>query len=121
MTKGTNENVAVCKLIVDECLEHMLKPGMTADALYGQWVMDGDDFDLYASVGDDFDLYAMLNDAPSIIPARAFSAKDYAKERCAALTQEPAARLEHAAALAHQIATAPLFLLPVIDAPPIAS
>jgi hypothetical protein len=44
---------------------------------------------------------------------------DYAKERCEALTRSPAANFEHAANLAHQIATAPLFLLPEIDAPPI--
>ena len=92
MTKvGTNggfekpdEAVAVCKLIVDECLERMLKPGMTAEVL----------FDLYAMFGDDFDLYAMLGDDPFIIPAHAFSARDYAKERCEVLTQ-PAANLEH--------------------------
>jgi hypothetical protein len=84
MTKvGTNGGfdnpdgaVAVCKLIVDECLEHMLKPGMTAEAL----------FDLYAMLGEDFDLYAMLGDDP-VIPAHAFSALDYAKERCEVLTQ----------------------------------
>jgi hypothetical protein len=69
--------VAVCKQIVDECLERMLKPGMTAEVL----------FDLYAMVGDDFDLYAMLGDVPFIIPAHAFSARDYAKERCEVLTQ----------------------------------
>ena len=98
-----DEAVAVCKQIVDECLEHMLKPGMTAKAL----------FDLYAMFGEDFDLYAMLGDAPFVIPAHAFSAWDYAKERCEVLTQA------HAANLAHQIATAPLFMLPEIDAPPI--
>jgi hypothetical protein len=115
MTKvGTNggfdkPNVAVCKQIVDECLQHMLKPGMTADALYEQWVMFGDDFDLYAIVGDD----------EPFIPAHKFSALDYAKERCEALTQAAAANFEHAANLAHRIATAPLRLLPEIDAPPI--
>jgi hypothetical protein len=117
MTKvGTNGGfnnpdgaVAVCKLIVDERLEHMLKPGMTAEAL----------FDLYANFGEDFDLYAMLGDDP-VIPAHAFSALDYAKERCEVLTRTPAANLEHAANLAHQIAKAPLFLLPEIDAPSIA-
>ena len=118
MTKvGTNGEfdkpdgaVAVCKLIVDECLERMLKPGMTAEVL----------FDLYAMCGDDFDLYAMLGDDPFVIPAHAFSAWDYAKERCEVLTQAPPANLEHVANLAHQIATAPLFMLPEIDAPPIA-
>jgi hypothetical protein len=118
MTKvGTNggfdnpdEAVAVCKQIVDECLEHMLKPGMTAEAL----------FDLYAMFGEDFDLYAMLGDDPFVIPAHAFSAWDYAKERCEVLTQAHAANLEQAANLAHQIATAPIFLLPEIEAPPTA-
>jgi hypothetical protein len=84
MTKvGTNGGfdnpdgaVAVCKLIVDECLERMLKPGMTADALYEQWVMFGDDFDLYAMLGDD-----------PYIAAHAFSALAYAKEQCEVLTQ----------------------------------
>ena len=116
MTKvGTNggfdnpdEAVAVCKQIVDECLEHMLKPGMTAEAL----------FDLYAMCEDDFDVYAILGDDP-FIPAHAFSALDYAKERCEVLTRAPAANLEHAANLAYQIATAPLRLLPEIDAPPV--
>ena len=107
MTKvGTNgefdnpdEAIAVCKQIVDECLEHMLKPGMTAEAL----------FDLYATFGED----------PFVVPAHAFSAWDYAKERCEVLTQAPPANFEHAANLAHRIATAPLFLLPEIDAPPV--
>ena len=97
--ENPDEAVAVCKQIVDECLEHMLKPGMTAEAL----------FDLYATFGED----------PFVVPAHAFSAWDYAKERCEVLTQAPPANFEHAANLAHRIATAPLFLLPEIDAPPV--
>ena len=103
-----NGAVAVGKLIVDERLERMLKPGMTAEAL----------FDLYEMSEDDFDVYAILGDDP-FIPAHAFSALDYAKERCEVLTQAPAANFEYAANLAFQIATAPLFLLPEIDAPPV--
>jgi hypothetical protein len=103
-----NGAVAVGKLIVDECLERMLKPGMTAEAL----------FDLYEMSEDDFDVYAILGDDP-FIPDHAFSARDYAKERCEVLTRSPAANLEYAAKLAYQIATAPLRLLPEIDAPPI--
>jgi hypothetical protein len=98
--ENPDEAVAVCRQIVDGCLEHMLKPGMTAEAL----------FDLYATFGED----------PFVVPAHAFSAWDYAKERCEVLTQAPPANFEHAANLAYQIATAPLFLLPEIDAPPIA-
>jgi hypothetical protein len=95
-----DEAVAVCKQIVDDCLEHMLKPGMTAAAL--------------------FDQYAMFGEDPFVIPDNAFSAWDYAKERCEVLTQAPTANLAYTANLAHQIATAPLFLLPEIDAPALA-
>jgi hypothetical protein len=95
-----DEAVAVCKQIVDDCLEHMRKPGITAEAL--------------------FDLYAMFGEDPFVIPGNGFSAWDYAKERCEVITQAPSANLEHAAYLAHQIATAPLFLFPEIVAPPIA-
>jgi hypothetical protein len=72
---SADEAVAVCKQIVDECLEHMLKPGMTAAALYELWVMFGED--------------------PYIMPvdrteARVtFSAADYAKERCEVLELAP--------------------------------
>jgi hypothetical protein len=38
-----DEAVAACKLIVDECLEPMLQPGMTARALYEQYEGFGDD------------------------------------------------------------------------------
>jgi hypothetical protein len=95
-----DEAVAVCKQIVDECLEHMLKRGMTAAAL--------------------FRLYAMFGEDPFVIPGHAFSAWDYAEERCEVLTRAPPANLEQATDLAYQIATAPLFLLPEIKAPPIA-
>ncbi|SHN86961.1 hypothetical protein [Bradyrhizobium erythrophlei] len=109
---GTNgglddPNVAVGKLIVDERLERLLKPGMTAEAL----------FNLYAMCEDDFDLYAIVGDDEPFIPTHKFSALDYAKERCEVLTQAQAANFEHAANLAYQIATAPLFLLPEIKAP----
>jgi hypothetical protein len=70
-----DEAVAVCKRIVDRCLEPMLKPGMTADALYQLWVMFGED------------PYVMPVDRTD---ARvAFSACDYAKERCEVLELAP--------------------------------
>ena len=64
-----DEAVAVCKQIVDGCLEHMLKPGMTAEAL--------------------FELYAMFGEDPFVVPDNAFSAWDYAKERCEVLELAP--------------------------------
>jgi hypothetical protein len=92
-----DEAVAVCKQIVDRSLEPMLKanPNITAEGL--------------------FQIYAMFGEDPFVIPGNAFSAWDYAKDRCEVLTN-----LAYTANLAHQIATAPLRLLPEIDAPPIA-
>jgi len=96
-----DEAVAVCKQIVDSCLEPMLKPGMTAEAL--------------------FDVYVMFGDDPFVVPANGFSAWHYAKERCEVLTRAPPANFEHAANLAHRIATAPICLVPPdINAPPLA-
>lgn len=60
--------VSVCKEIVDECLEQNFKPGVTSEGLYA-W---------YKGMGDD----------PFILPGRssgAFSAWDYAKEKCSEL------------------------------------
>ena len=69
------EAVAACKRIVDEELTYMLKPGMTADALYQLWVMFGED------------PYVMPVDPTD---ARvAFSAWEYAKERCEVLELAP--------------------------------
>jgi len=97
-----DEAVAVCKQIVDRSLEPMLKanPDIAADAL--------------------FQIYAMFGEDPFVVPAHAFSAWDYAKERCEELTQAPPTSLEHVAKLAYQIATAPLRLLPEIASPPTA-
>jgi hypothetical protein len=66
-----DEAVAACKQIVDECLEPMVQPGMTATALYEQYVNFGDDpFVMAIDLGD----------------ARVtFSAWEYAKERCEAI------------------------------------
>ena len=65
------EAVAACKLIVDECLEPMIQPGMTAAALYEQ----------YEGFGDDpFIVPVDPKDAPVD-----FSAWGYAKERCEAI------------------------------------
>jgi hypothetical protein len=57
-----------CRKIVDRSLEHLLKPGMTAEALY----------DDYRDFGED----------PFIpgVPPSIFSAWDYAMERAAELT-----------------------------------
>ena len=70
-----DEAIAACKRIVDECLEAMLLPGMTATALYEQ----------YEGFGDDpFVMPVDPNDAPV-----AFSACAYAKERCQVLGRTP--------------------------------
>jgi hypothetical protein len=59
------EAIAACKKIVDDCLNGEYKPGMTAEALYLNYEMFGDD--PWISGGDG-------------VP---FSAWDYAKRRCA--------------------------------------
>jgi hypothetical protein len=59
------EAVAAAGQIVDDCLAHLYRPGITAADLY----------DMYTSFGDD----------PCIRPApdgEQFSAWDYAKQRC---------------------------------------
>lgn len=72
---AADEAIAACKRIVDECLEAMLLPGMTATALYEQ----------YEGFGDDpFVMPVDPNDAPV-----AFSACAYAKERCQVLGRTP--------------------------------
>jgi hypothetical protein len=77
LTHGTfesaDEAIAACKLIVDECLEPMLRPGITATALYEQEFGDGP-----------FVVPVDPNDAPV-----AFSAWAYAKERCQVLGAKP--------------------------------
>jgi hypothetical protein len=40
---SAREAVAACKQIVDECLKPMMQPGMTANAMYEQYVGFGDD------------------------------------------------------------------------------
>jgi hypothetical protein len=68
-TSGTiEEAIAACRKIVDRFLEHLLKPGMTAEALY----------DDYRDFGED-------PFVPGVPPSK-FSAWDYAKERAAELT-----------------------------------
>jgi hypothetical protein len=70
-----DEAIAACKLIVDECLKPMLRPGMTATALY----------DVYKGFGDDpFIVPVNPNDAPV-----GFSAWAYAEERCQVLGAKP--------------------------------
>ena len=70
-----DEAVAACKRIVDECLTYMLKPGMTADALYELWVMFGED------------PYVMRVDRTDAQVD--FSSWEYAKERCEVLELAP--------------------------------
>ena len=64
---------------------------------------------------------AILDNSPDEIETRAMLATLRERREAAAKekTAQAAANFEHAANLAHQIATAPLFLLPEIDAPPI--
>jgi hypothetical protein len=68
-----DEAIAACKRIVDECLDAM--PAVTADELYEKYVMFGDD--------------------PFIVPVDPagqqvdFSARAYAKERCAIIAAGP--------------------------------
>jgi hypothetical protein len=69
-----DEAVAACKGIVDRCLEAMLKPEATAAGLYEQYVNFGED------------PYIKPDDPAA---ARvAFSAWDYAKERCQVLARD---------------------------------
>ena len=66
--------LAVCRRIVDECLENAYKPGMSAADLWQGYVGFGED--------------------PFIVPVNApavkFSAWDYARQRCAELCTQPA-------------------------------
>jgi hypothetical protein len=64
--------IAACQTIVDDFLASAFEPGISAAALY----------DLYKSFGDDPFIVAA---DPKAAPA-AFSAWDYARERCAAIT-----------------------------------
>jgi hypothetical protein len=69
----TDEAIAACKWIVDRCLKSMMKPGMTAAALY----------ELYVSFGEDPFVMAVDPTAARV----KFSAWDNAKERCEVLTR----------------------------------
>ena len=64
--------VAACKRIVDEYLKDAFKPGMTEQELYQAYTMFGED-PFIVAVGD-------------IDNPMRFSAWDYARERCRALT-----------------------------------
>jgi hypothetical protein len=66
-----DEAIAACKKIVNRCL--MWKPGMTATALYDEYVTFGEDPFIKAVDPTDAGV--------------AFSAWDYAKERCEVLTR----------------------------------
>jgi hypothetical protein len=65
---SAEEAVAKCRLMVDEDLAHLHKPGMTADQLYAS----------YTSFGDDPFVVSPQGAGPV-----EFSAWDYAKQRCA--------------------------------------
>lgn len=67
------EAIAACEKIVDDCLEPMLGPGMTATALYEQ----------YESFGDDPFIMPVDPDAAPV----AFSAWAYAKQRREAISR----------------------------------
>jgi hypothetical protein len=70
-----DQAIVACKQIVDECLQPMLQPGITAAALYGQ----------YKDFGDDpYIMPVDPNDSPV-----GFSAWEYAKERCQVLGAMP--------------------------------
>ena len=71
----TDEAVAACKRIVDRCLKSMLKPDMTAAALY----------ELYVTFGEDPYIVAVDPTDARVT----FSAWDYAKERCEVLELAP--------------------------------
>lgn len=64
------EAVARCKQIVDEYLESALKPGMTAEELYGSYTMFGEDPFI---IGD---------------TNKKFSSWDYAKEKSKEMTNK---------------------------------
>ena len=67
--KSCSDALEVCRKIVDQSLEGMHKPGMTAEALYG----------LYTSFGEDPFILVLDGEDES---AAAFSAWDHAKDRC---------------------------------------
>jgi hypothetical protein len=67
--EDAEEALAVCRRCVDDFLASTLTPGMSATALYTRYTMFGED------------PYILAVDVPPL----AFSAWDYAKERCAAL------------------------------------
>ena len=72
--KTPNEAVAACRRIVDGFLAGAFKPGMSREALYGQYVSFGED--------------------PFIVPVDPkaapvmFSGWDYAKARCAEIASD---------------------------------
>jgi hypothetical protein len=62
----SDEAVAACRRIVDQCLAEAYEPGMTPDRLYELYVMFGDDPFIFTANGDQL-----------------FSAWAYARERAA--------------------------------------
>jgi hypothetical protein len=63
---GAEEALAACCSIVDEFLADALKPGMTAEALWEQFTLFGDD------------PWVQTNSAPALV----FDAWEYARKRC---------------------------------------
>jgi hypothetical protein len=72
------EAIAACKRIVDEDLKNSYKPGITERELY----------EAYTAFGEDPFVVAVDNTDKAVH----FSARDYARERCRALTSATAFR-----------------------------
>ncbi len=72
--KSSEKAVAACHRIVDESLRHLHEPGMSAAELIAQYALFGDD-----------PFIVTLGDTGATGPPVSFSARDYARERCAAI------------------------------------
>jgi hypothetical protein len=70
-----DEAITACKQIVDSCLEHMMKPNTTAEAL----------FDMYTSFGEDPFIKAVNASGGRVT----FSSWAYAKAQCEVLARKP--------------------------------
>ena len=70
MFTNYEDAVSKCKKIIDDFLESAYQPGETAEQLYGTYVMYGET--------------PYINGKE----LRSFSANDYCRKRCKALTQE---------------------------------
>jgi len=75
------EAIAVCKRIVDNCLQEQMQPGMDAVAL----------LEHYHAFGDDPFIVVRHNDDEAPTDDSGFSAWDYAEERCGTVVASAAA------------------------------